>query len=246
MFLPRSLPKFAVSFFERRGWAKGVRAADLDTAMSRRPDVSVETVVDVGASDGCWSERMMRHFPDAKYLLVEAQATEHGSALEKFQAVHSNARYELCAAGDREGETHFHASGPVGGAASSTPFGENDITVVMKTIDSLVQRRSLCAPYLLKLDTHGFEVPILEGARTVLSQAAMLIIEAYNFTLCPGALRFFELTTYLEKRGFRCVDMFDLMWRPEDNALWQMDMVFLPAKHPVFRSDVYQSDEREL
>jgi FkbM family methyltransferase len=235
-------------YLEGRGWSKNSPGIghDLNTVMSQRLDVSVETVIDVGASNGCWSERMMRHFPNAKYLLVEAQEATHRSALEKFQTVHSNVLYELCAAGDREGETHFHASGPVGGVASSTPFAKNDITVPMKPIDGLVQRRSLCAPYLLKLDTHGFEVPILEGARTVLSQTSMLIIEAYNFTLCPGALRFCELTTYLEKRGFRCVDMFDLMWRPGDNALWQMDMVFLPSTHPVFRSDVYQSDEREL
>ena len=67
---------------------------------------------------------MMRHFPNSRYLLIEAQKAAHGRALEKFKAAHSNARYELCAAGDREGETHFHASGPVGGAASSTPFEE--------------------------------------------------------------------------------------------------------------------------
>jgi FkbM family methyltransferase len=87
----------------------------------------------------------------------------------------------------------------LGGVASSTTFAKNNITVAMKPIDGLVQRHNLCAPYLLKLDTHGFEVPILEGARTVLSQTSMLIIEAYNFPLCPGALRFCELTTYLEK-----------------------------------------------
>jgi methyltransferase FkbM-like protein len=81
----------------------------------------------------------------------------------------------------------------------------------MRTIDGLVQRNNLGGPYVLKSDTHGFEVPILEGAHAVLTEASMLIIEAYNFTLCPGALRFCDLTTYLEKRGFRCADMFDLM-----------------------------------
>jgi FkbM family methyltransferase len=82
--------------------------------MSHRADVYVGTVIDVGASDGNWSETMMKHYPDANYLLVEAQAAEHGAALKRFEASHSKVRYDLCAAGDREGETHFHASGPLG------------------------------------------------------------------------------------------------------------------------------------
>ena len=85
----------------------------------------------------------------------------------------------------------------------------------------------------------------MEGAaETVLPQASMLIIEAYNFTLRPGALRFHELCGHLEKRGFRCVDMFDVMMRPVDQGIWQMDMVFLPSAHPVFELNEYDFAER--
>jgi hypothetical protein len=111
----------------------------------------------------------------------------------------------------------------------------------MASVDTLVRQRNLGGPFLLKLDTHGFEVPILEGAHETLTQSSMLIIEAYNFTLRPGCLRFYELCPYLEARGFRCVDVFDVSVRPLDNAFWQMDMVFLPSTHPVFSSDGYRS-----
>jgi FkbM family methyltransferase len=247
MFLLKPIKMMAGRYLQRRGWRKDSQGtgAGLRTAMSRQRNILVGTVIDVGASDGCWSEAMMHHFPNANYLLVEAQEATHGAALKRFQATHSNVKYEFCAAGDRDGEIHFEASGPFGGVAAKTPFRKNDISVAMKTIDGLVRRNNLEGPYVLKLDTHGFEVPILEGAHAVLAEASMLIIEAYNFTLCPGALRFYELTTYLEKRGFRCVDMFDLMWRPQDNALWQMDMVFLPSMHPCFQINEYDFHERE-
>lgn len=235
MQLPKAIKMMAGRYLHRHGWRKDPGGADLHTAMSRRSDVNVETVIDVGASNGCWSEAMMRHFPLAQYLLIEAQRSAHEAALKGFRATHPNARYELCAAGDREGEVNFHAALPLGGVASETPFMENNVTVPMKTVDNLVQQNNFRGPFLLKLDTHGFEVPILEGASQVLLQTSMLIIEAYNFTLCPGTLRFYELSAYLERRGFRCVDMFDLMVRPFDNAFWQMDMVFLPSVHPVFR-----------
>jgi FkbM family methyltransferase len=237
--LLRPLKRLARRYIERRGFFRGTPAADLDAVMARRPDVSVETVIDVGASNGHWSARMMRYFPNARYLLIEAQKDAHGVALERFKAAHPNVEYELCAAGDRDGEIYFDASDPMGGLASATPFPKNNITVPVSTIDNLVGSRNLTGPFLLKLDTHGYEVPILEGARQTMAQAAMLIIEAYNFTLCPGALRFYELCQFLEARGFRCVDMFDLMNRPGDHAFWQMDMVFLPTTHPVFQSNRY-------
>jgi FkbM family methyltransferase len=244
--LPKPLRRLARRYIEQRGFMLVADAPqNLHTMMDRRKDIVVETVVDVGASNGRWSEAMMLHFPNAKYLLVEAQAAVHGRALKEFKAGHPRVQCELCAAGDYDGETHFDATSPLGGVAGRTPFAKNDIVVAMKTLDSMVQRHDLRGPYLLKLDTHGFEVPILEGAHAVLSEASMLIIEAYNFTLCPGALRFCELTTYLKERGFRCVDMFDLMWRPTDNALWQMDMVFLPSVHPCFQINEYDFHERE-
>jgi FkbM family methyltransferase len=237
--LLRTFKRLARRYIERRGFFLGTPAADLDAVMARRPDVSIETVIDVGASNGQWSAHMMRHFPNARYLLIEAQETAHGTALQTFKAAHPNVEYDLCAAGGHDGEIHFDASDPLGGLASTTPFPRNDILVPMTTIDNAVSRRSLRGPFLLKLDTHGFEVPILQGARHTLAQSAMLIIEAYNFTLCPGALRFYELCQFLEPRGFRCVDMFDLMVRPGDRAFWQMDMVFLPSTHPVFELNRY-------
>ncbi|MEQ1473973.1 MAG: FkbM family methyltransferase [Candidatus Acidiferrum sp.] len=189
---------------------------------------------------GSWSRQLMRHFPNANYLLVEAQEAAHGPALEKFKKAHPQVRVELCAAGNREGEIHFDASDPFSGVASAEPFPKNNIVVPMARLDTLVKQTGWLGPYLLKLDTHGFEVPILEGAVEILSRASMLIVEAYNFTLCPGALRFYELAAYLEQRGFRCVDVFDQMIRPSDRALWQMDMVFLPSNHQVFESNVYE------
>jgi FkbM family methyltransferase len=239
--LPLPLRLAARRYIERRGFIPASAAqVNLDTVISRRPDVVVKTVVDVGASNGSWSRQLMRHFPHANYLLVEAQAEAHGPALEKFKKEHPHVRVELCAAGNREGEIQFDASDPFAGVASTEPFPKNNVVVPMTRLDTLMKQTGWPGPYLLKLDTHGFEVPIFEGAVEIMSQASMLVVEAYNFTLCPGALRFYELAAYLEHRGFRCVDIFDLMSRPSDRAFWQMDMVFLPADHRVFQSNVYE------
>ena len=240
----RSIKRVARRYIESRGFVRGPAAPNIHTVLQRRPEVSVATVIDVGASNGCWSAQIMQYFPSANYLLIEAQERAHGAALQRFKADHPNVVCEICAAGDREGKIHFDATEPFGGAAGTTRFPENDIIVPMNTVDNLVRRNGLRGPFLLKLDTHGFEVPILEGARGTLSNASMLIIEVYNYTLCAGCLRFYELCPFLETRGFRCADVFDLLVRPRDNALWQMDMMFLPASHTIFQSNGYRADEK--
>ncbi len=194
---------------------------------------TVRTVIDVGASNGMWSALARPYFPEARFFLIEAQAKAHAAALEAYVAGHPGAEYVLAAAGPREGEIHFEANDPFGGVASETPTGVNDIVVPAVTVDAEVSRRKLPPPYLLKLDTHGFELPILAGAVATLARSELLVIEAYNYTLRPGALRFHELSQHLEATGFRCLDLVDQTYRP-DGALWQFDMFFARADAPEY------------
>jgi hypothetical protein len=102
-----------------------------------------------------------------------------------------------------------------------------------------VERRSLPAPFGLKLDTHGFELPILAGAQQVLSQANLLVIEVYNFELFPGVLRFHEICRHLEPLGFRPIDLVDPTYRTKDGAFWQCDLFFARDNRPEFASTTY-------
>jgi FkbM family methyltransferase len=220
------------------------RAAGSDTmgAGLRRlaPRLQVRTVVDVGASNGSWTVLALRSIPDASYLLIEAQGEPHEKALRDLRARRPQVDYVLAAAGDRKGTIHFDVSDPFGGVASNEPFERNDLVVPMTSIDAEIAQRSLQPPFLLKLDTHGFEVPILEGAAQALIQTNLLVIEAYNFKLQPGCLRFHEMCGYLEERGLRCIDLVDVLRRPRDGSLWQFDLFFVPRDRPEFDTNTYR------
>ena len=199
----------------------------------------IRTIIDVGASSGIWFRKARRHFPGARGLLIEAQAGPHRAALEALRAADPLVDFVLAAAGDREGEIHFDASDPFGGAADLHPFDQDDVVVPMTSIDAEVGRRSLAGPFLIKLDTHGFEAEILDGASTTLTETAIVIVEAYNFELRPGVMRFHELCALMQAKGFRCIDLADPMRRPKDRVLWQMDLVFAPAARPEFGDVAY-------
>lgn len=200
--------------------------------------LNVNSIIDVGASDGRWSESCMDFLPNANYLLIEAQDA-HRSSLEKFKSRHRNADFVIAAAGAREGTLFFDNSDLLGGLASDTPFDKNCIEVPVVTIDQEIKNRKLKGPYLIKLDTHGFEVPILEGATDALKNAELVIIETYNYKLTDDSLKYYEMCEYMEKIGFSSIEVVDFMLRKHDASFWQMDTFFIPTARKEFNHNSF-------
>jgi FkbM family methyltransferase len=200
----------------------------------------VRTVLDVGASDGRWSELCMNFFPEAKYVLFEPQPV-HSDALDMFAKASSQAvAIVRKAVGGSEGHTFFDASDPLSGALAQNDKGNNIIDVELTTIDASVSQYGTAGPYLLKLDTHGYEKPILEGAGNTLEKAEILIIEAYNHRIADGAFLFWELCAFLSGKGFRPVDLVDVIHRVRDDSLWQIDLVFVKSAWSGFNKRSYE------
>ncbi|MBL9202718.1 MAG: FkbM family methyltransferase [Opitutaceae bacterium] len=219
--------------------ARADRAFEMDGLLGRAAarGPAIATWVDVGASDGVWSLRARRHFPNAKFLLFEPLA-EHAAALRALEASHGFAHI-AAAAGATPGEIAFAIDPQLDGSGVAAPGTTGTRTVPVETIDRAVAARKLGGPFAVKLDTHGHELPVLAGAARTLESATLLVIEAYNFSLTPGCLRFPELCAWLEARGFRCIDLADPMRRPRDGALWQMDLAFARADSALFASNTY-------
>jgi FkbM family methyltransferase len=219
--------------------ARRDRAFEMDGLLARAAarGVTVGTWIDVGASDGSWSLRARRHFPSSRFLLYEPLA-ERQAELAALTRRHGFV-IAAAAAGAARGTIAFSVAPSLDGSGVATPGTAGTRTVPVDTIDRLIAQHALPAPFALKLDTHGHELPVLAGAADALNRASLLVIEAYNFPLTPDSLRFHELCAWLEVRGFRCCDLADPMRRPTDGALWQMDLAFAPATSPLFAWNRY-------
>lgn len=200
----------------------------------------VKTVLDVGASNGGWSKECMNFFPEANYVLFEPQPV-HNDALDAFaKSCKQTVILIKKAVGASEGQTFFDASDPFGGALARKDGGDNTIEVGLTTIDASVSELEIEGPYLLKLDTHGFEKSILEGAANTLEKINILIIEAYNYRISDEVFLFWELCTFLSERGFRPIDLVDVLHRQYDNSLWQMDLFFIRSNWEGFSYTSYK------
>lgn len=196
------------------------------------------TVIDVGASDGSWSIAARRHFPRAKFVLFEPLQEQAPTLF----AVSARQDFEIifAVAGAAQGETLFSVDADLDGSGVDLPDAAGIRSVPVETIDHVLSTRQLTGPYCLKLDTHGYELAVLEGATTVLRADGLIVIEAYNFQLTENCLRFHQLCAWMETRGWRCCDLADPLRRPGDGLLWQLDLVFAPASSAWFANHAYR------
>lgn len=201
--------------------------------------LNVKSVIDVGASDGRWSEMCLAILPKANYLLVEAQEG-HVENLAKFCEKHSTTSFVHAAAGPSDGKVYFDEGDLFGGLASTEALKNNCIEVDAIALDNEINRRKLEPPYLLKLDTHGFELPILEGAKQLLKLSELVIIETYNYKLTNDSLKYYEMCHYMEKLGFSPIEMVDFELRTYDNSFWQMDTFFIKSSNTSFNYNSYK------
>ncbi|MGV3771905.1 MAG: FkbM family methyltransferase [Verrucomicrobiales bacterium] len=219
-----------------------VRWAGMERLLKRQ--IPINTIIDVGAANGVSATEMLEYYPHSNFLLIEAEE-KHGPTLQALKAKNSKMDYVLAAAGKENGEIFFGGPGHdlYEGKASFQNF-PGARKAKMTTIDIEVKQRQLKGPFFIKLDTHGFEIPILEGAVHTLAQTEVLLIEAYNVRFEHDTPLFFHLCQWMEQKGFACADILDLKHRPRDLILWQMDILFLRKDRPEFQ-DPHWIDETE-
>jgi len=205
--------------------------------------IKFNTIVDVGAAIGSWSLASRELWPNAQYLLVEPLA-ERKQELEALVKRTPGFHYAPVIAGKEKGEMDFFVSDDLwgSGVAANIETGKSDSRyrkTQVNSIDNELRERNLNGPYLIKLDTHGFELPILEGCVRVLPETNAFIIECYGFQIANGSLLFWEMCQHMDRLGFRTFDIVDILRRASDNAFWQFDIFFIRKDHTVFSHSLY-------
>jgi FkbM family methyltransferase len=184
------------------------------------------TIIDVGAADG--TPGLYDYFPEADLLLIDP-LEEHIPALQEIGRKHAKARIAVGAAGARAGEIsiNVYPDRLTGSSCMVDPCGVGGPRLVpMITLDQECAARSLKGPYLVKIDTQGFELEVLRGAAAVLTQTEIVILEVSFFRLFTSNPIFSEVVAFMVEAGFELYDFLGSSTRPLDGALVQADVVF--------------------
>ena len=204
------------------------------------------TVVDVGVAWG--TPPLYRAFADSYFLLIEPLKEfepQLMSILKEYQG-----SYVLAAAGSRSGQVTFNVKKDKLDASSiykesmGPEADGREVPVPMIRIDDVLEDRQLVGPYLVKIDAQGAELDALEGAQRALSETEVVVLEVSLFEFMKGAPQFFDVVLYMKNRDFVAYDIV-LGWnRPLDNALGQIDIVFVRDKGRFRQDHSYSTIEQ--
>jgi FkbM family methyltransferase len=197
-------------------------------------------VVDIGAYRGEWTEMARAIFPEAAFLMIEAQESQR-EILERVKTRNGSAvnyRISLLGSESREGvDFHHYDMAPTGASVLVAQAGApgRPVKRKMEPLDSVLKGEGFRRPELIKIDVQGYELEVLKGGREALRAAEAVAMEVSLLELYKGNPLLHEVIAFMHERGFQCYDIPALMRRPSDRTLWQVDMIFVKAGSPLVK-----------
>jgi FkbM family methyltransferase len=208
------------------------------------PDI----ILDVGANEGNWARMIWDFFgrvpgrADPTILMIEGshhrvpalQATGFEFLIsvigEKTRDVEffSDERAHTGNSVMRENSRHFQQVAPT--------------KVVMRTLDELIAAYRASHPggasrvNLLKLDVQGYELQALKGAREILKDVEVILLETSVLQYNAGSPLTGEVLSALDELGFQVLDVLELHHGGPQNLLMQIDFSFIRKGSPLINS----------
>lgn len=187
-----------------------------------------QAIIDVGVADG--TPALYENFPNTKYLLIEP-LKEYEEAIKDISR-RLKSEYIIAAAGAKPGKVIINVHRDL---VSTSVYKETEGShvdgipreVSVVTIDDLSKERNLIGPYLIKVDVQGAELEVLDGAKRVLEDTEVIILEVQLFQFFIKGPQFYDYINYMKRYGFVVYDIVDGYYRPLDGALAAVDILFV-------------------
>lgn len=215
---------------------------DIDSCFYRikNNEFKFHSLIDIGAADGSWAVNFNKHFPNKNLLLIEPLEERIQVLENKFSKLSNNVFISNSLAGEYDNDFNIlNVTKDLDGSTVDGTSSDENRKIITRTIDSLLEESRFKGPFFVKFDTHGFELPILNGMKNTLSNTEIVIMECYNFNITKNAVLFHEMCQVMNDLGFRCFDISNPVLRPLDNTFWQIDILFCKKDNLLFDNNCY-------
>lgn len=195
--------------FDKRGRRK---PDNWDKQNLLKPGINPKTVVDIGVDNG--TPYLYDAFESSFFVLIEPLKEceeDMKDILTKYKG-----KYFITACGDEDTKTTIYID-PIKQGRSSIdkptvremPKTTEAREIDVKKLDTiLVENPDLFqAPYGLKIDTEGFELNVIKGAKEFLKQTQFVIAETNVMPRHENSYTFHEFVNAMNDEGFELVDI---------------------------------------
>lgn len=200
-------------------------------------DNQVDVVLDVGASEGNYGEKLRQSGYAGRIVSFEPLSASYEKLLGAsrkdgaWQAVHT-------AVGDHDGEASINVSGR-STSSSLLPMAPSHIAaapdsayvsiekILVRRLDTVV--KDLIRPkdrLYLKIDVQGYEATVLAGATETLKATQVVEVEVSMVPLYEGSILYAEMIRTLDGLGFHLISWEDVLTDPRTGYVLQSDCIF--------------------
>lgn len=189
-----------------------------------------QLVLDIGGNTGGFYELFKQFYPDAHIHIIEANM-ECKEALDKLETP-----YLIRLLGKARGITTFYRTRNNDKCTGNSIYKEitsnyNNESVIETVEDVYTLDETFNEEFsfdLIKLDTQGSELDILEGGPRLCKKAKGILMEVSFIEYNQGAPLYHDVAKFMDNYGFYEADTLSIVtWERDDIKFDQRDILFL-------------------
>ena len=185
-------------------------------------------IVDVGAHLGNFARSCKKLWPSVDIHMFEANP----NAEQELKQV--GCPYSIALLTDKVGEKYTYymtnkwllSSGNSIHKENTSEYDDAHLVKIeleSNTLDNTLDSRDID---LLKLDTQGSEIQILNGALQAVKRTKYILIESSVYEYNSGGCLIGDVFDFMNKHNFKLIDILDLNYLEDGLILNQMDLLF--------------------
>lgn len=197
---------------------------------------SFDMFVDIGANTGQSALNILGKCPGARIHCVEPSRENYHQLSENLKQ-YENAYCHQVAVGNENGVLElFHGEKDSTMCTLNVPIEGGSIAneVVMQTLDAFCDENRIDRISYLKIDTEGYDLNVLKGAKKIMEgqTADFIEVEAGMNPRNIYHVPLFDMKIFLEDRGYLMFGMYDqtLEWIEKKPYLRRCNAVFISSK----------------
>jgi FkbM family methyltransferase len=197
---------------------------------------NINSIIDVGASEGGFASKARELFRGAKIYSFEPIPSSYKTLTKKFKSDKNFKAFNI-ALGNTVGQLEFHLNEHIGASSflktsnlhvDAHPYTKNysKIKVASDKMDNLVEASELTQNVILKLDVQGYEIEVLKGAEGLLKHVKFIYSEVCFNKLYEEQPLFDEIINFLRERGYRIAGVENISQSLKNGMFLNADVFF--------------------
>jgi FkbM family methyltransferase len=199
--------------------------------------LDLDCILDVGAHEGGFAEEMFDFGYNGKMISFEPIAVNYSVIQKKAENKNNWHTYHM-ALGNKKSQEFINVSENL---VSSSLLDINNEHIVaapesnyvrkemisINSLDDILLSIEIGDNTMLKIDTQGFEMKVLEGAVESLKKVKAVKVELSSISLYEGGPLFYEVAQFLYENNFLLASLENGFYDPLNYRLLQFDGLFI-------------------